>query len=103
MLLETGAYIKSYDRETKWMYFVIEDNELLETYNDIWNKVGNSIKKIDCEPIYNKKVLKTKTKSYSNKALDFPNNETIKVGSNYTCLAVILIDFVLKIEENYYP
>ena len=25
-----------------------------------------------------------------------------KVSSNYTCLAVILIDFVLKIKQNYY-
>ena len=25
------------------------------------------------------------------------------VGSNYICLAVLLIDFVLKKDENYYP
>ena len=34
----------------------IEDNELLETYKGICNKVSNSIKKeIDCEPITRKK------------------------------------------------
>ena len=27
------------------MYFFIEDDELLEIYNGIWNKVSNSIKK----------------------------------------------------------
>ena len=26
-----------------------------------------------------------------------------KAGSNYTCLAVMLIGFVLKKDENYYP
>ena len=30
------------------------------------------------------------------------NNEIPKVDSNYTCLAVILINFVLKKDENYY-
>ena len=41
--------------------FFIEDDELLETYNGIWDKVGNSIKKeIDCEPITRKKFWKPK-------------------------------------------
>ena len=36
------------------MYCFIEYNELLEKYNSIWNKIGNSIKKeFDCKPIYN--------------------------------------------------
>ena len=26
-----------------------------------------------------------------------------KVGSNYTCLAVILTDFILEKDENYFP
>ena len=56
-----SAYIKSYDGETKWMYFLIEDGELLKTYNNIWNEVGNRIRKeFVSEPIYNEKFLKTK-------------------------------------------
>ena len=36
--------------------FFIEDDELLETYNGIWDKVSTSIKKeIDCEPMTRKK------------------------------------------------
>ena len=46
--------------------FFIEDNELLEKYNEIWEKVKNSIKKVyDSEPLYHKKYLKAKTKSYN--------------------------------------
>ena len=45
MLAETRAYIKSYDGETKWMNFLIEDVEFLKKYTDIWIKVSNSIKK----------------------------------------------------------
>ena len=39
MLPKTSAYVKSYDGETKWMFSLIEDDELLEKYNTIWDKV----------------------------------------------------------------
>ena len=85
------------------MYFFIKDNELLEAYNDIWSKVSNSIKtELDCGPIYNKKFLKTETRSFESEVTDFHGNEIPKVDSNYTCLAVILINFVFKQDENYY-
>ena len=55
----------SYDGETKWMYFLNEDDELLIKYHDIWNKLSKSIKReFDSESIYNKKFLKAKINSY---------------------------------------
>ena len=30
MLPKTNAYVKSYDEQTKWMYFLTEDDDLLE-------------------------------------------------------------------------
>ena len=39
MLPETGAYVKSYDGQRKWMYILIEDDDLLEKNNTIWDKV----------------------------------------------------------------
>ena len=53
-------------------------------------------------PIYNKKFLKTKITSYSHEATGFHDNEISKVGSNYTCLGAILINFVFGKEENNY-
>ena len=35
MLLKTSSYVKSYDEQTKWMYFLIEDDDLLEKFNTI--------------------------------------------------------------------
>ena len=35
MLPKTNAYVKSYDGQTKWMFFLIEDDVLLEKYNTI--------------------------------------------------------------------
>ena len=44
MLPETSAYVKSYDGQTKWMYFLIEDDDLLEKCKTIWDKVSADIK-----------------------------------------------------------
>ena len=30
IFLKTSGYVKSYDGQTKWMYFLIEDDNLLE-------------------------------------------------------------------------
>ena len=35
MLSKTSIYVKSYDGQTKWMYVLIEDDDLLEKYNTI--------------------------------------------------------------------
>ena len=48
MLPKTSVHIKSYDGETNRCIF-LKDDELLETHNDIWNRVSNTIKKVlDC-------------------------------------------------------
>ena len=46
MLHKTRAYVKSYDGQTKWMYFLIEDDGLSENYNTVWDKVSADIKAI---------------------------------------------------------
>ena len=56
LLPKTSAYI-SYDRQTKQMHFLIEDDDLLEKFNTIWDKVSAGIKKeYDSEPVYKKKI-----------------------------------------------
>ena len=49
-----SAYVKSDDGQTKWMYFLVEDDDILEKYNTIWGKVSTDIKKeLDSEPFFN--------------------------------------------------
>ena len=45
MLPKTSAYVKRYDGQSKWIHFFIEDDDLLEKYNTIWDKVSADIKK----------------------------------------------------------
>ena len=81
------------------MSILIKDHELLQKYNEIWEKVINNIKKeFHGEPVYNGKYLKTKIKSYNKKKS--PQMFTIiryqKKVLNLFCLSVILIDSVFR-------
>ena len=60
--------------------FLIKDDELLEQYNEIWEKLKNSLKKeLGSNPIYNEKYLKAKIKSYNGKInANFHNNKIPK-------------------------
>ena len=77
--------------ETKYMSFLIKDDELLEAYHEIWEKVKNIIKKeFDSEPLYNEKYLRAKIKSYNWKINTILHNNKIpKEGSQFICLSAI--------------
>ena len=52
MLPKASAYVKCYDGQTKWMYFLIVDDNWLEKYNTISNKDSSVIKKeFDDKPV----------------------------------------------------
>ena len=72
MLPKTTAYVKRYDGQTKWMYLLIEDDDLLEKYNTIRDKVSADIRKeFESKPVYNKEFLKNKIKSHGDEVTDF--------------------------------
>ena len=52
MLPKTSAYVKSYDGQFKWMYFLIEDDDLLEKLI-LFRIVSADIKKeFDSKPVF---------------------------------------------------
>ena len=90
--------------ETSYMSFLIKDNEFLEKYNEIWEKVTNSLKKeFDSEPLYHQKYLKAKINSCNGKINTNFHINIPKEDSQYICLSVILIDSVFRTGKNFYP
>ena len=87
------------------MSFLIKDDELLEKYHEIWEKIRNSIKtEFDSKPVYNEKYLQAKIKSYNGKInTNFHHKKIPREGSQFICLSVILINSVFKTGKNYYP
>ena len=52
--------------------FLVEDDDLLEKYNTVWDKVSADIKReFHSEPVYNKNYLKTKVRSHGDEVTDF--------------------------------
>ena len=89
-------YIK-FPKTSTFVKSLIKDDDLLEQYNAIWDKVSADMKKeFDSEPVCNKEFLKTKIKSHGDEVTDFYFKEIPKVDSKLTCLAVISLDFAQK-------
>ena len=87
-----SAYRKDFDK-TKYMSFFDKNDEVLEKYNEIWEKVKNITKKeFDSGPVFNEKYLKAKT-----------NNKIPQESSHFICLSVILFDSVYIAGKNYCP
>ena len=99
-----SAYRKGFD-ETRYIYLLIKNDELLKKYNKIWKKGKNNLKKeFDSEPFYNEEHLKAKVTSYNEKInTNFHDNKIQKQGSQFICLSVILIDSVFRTGKNFYP
>ena len=98
------TYRKDFNK-TKYVSFLIKDDELLKKYNEIWEKINNSLKKeFDSELVCNEKYLKAKIKSNNGKInTSFRNNKIPKEDPQYVCLSVILMDSVFRIGQDYYP
>ena len=58
-----SAYRKEF-KETKYLSFLVKDDELLEKYSEIRKRLKSEL---ESEPVYNEKYLKAKIKSYDGK------------------------------------
>ena len=99
---KNAGYRKDFE-ETKFTSFLIKDDELLEKYNEVWEKAKDPKREFDSKPVYNKKYLRAKIKYCKGKTnKNFHNNKIPKEDSQYICLSVILIDSVFRTGKNYY-
>ena len=65
-LPQMNGYVKCFDGN-KTMSFLADDKEFLKEYIKVWEKIWDLIrKKLDSEPVYGDKYIKTKIKSYNN-------------------------------------
>ena len=101
-----NAYTKYFDKNDKYINFLVSDKKILEKYSEIWNKIKRLIKKeFNSEPVYNDKYIKTKIKIDNDKVhTDFQNNRIPKDNEYCACLYVILLDSIfVNSNKEYYP
>ena len=87
------------------MSFVINDDSMLDKYNEIWNKIKKTLNiKFHGAPVYDKKYIKAKVREFNGVIkINFLCDKTPKENVHYTCIACITIDSVMKIEKKNYP
>ena len=92
-----NGYIKYFSNGGKNMTLLIKNNEVWESYEDIWNVIKNKLNiKFHSQPIYENKYLKSKVR-------EFDGNIRTKENTYYTCIACITIDSIIKMNKKNYP
>ena len=101
-----SEYIKYFNDGGKNMSFVRDNEEVYEKYNEIWEVVRKLLKlKFTGGPIRDDKYIIAKLKIFNRiNRTTFTDNFIPIERNNYTCIAAIDIDSVLKIgNKRAYP
>ena len=93
-----SGYIKYFENGGKSMYFIIKDDDVLDKYSEIWDKIKNSLNtKFHSMPVYDEKYLKAKVREFNGVIkTTFLGDEIPKGNVRHTCITYITIDFVMK-------
>ena len=87
------------------MSFVIKDDDVLDKYNEIWDKIKRKLNiTFQSIPIYDKKYMKAKVREFNGVIkTNFLGDEIPKENVHYTCIACITMDSVVRMEKKNYP
>ena len=80
ILPQMSGYIKYFENSGKNMSFLIKDDNVLDKYYEIWNKIKEKLSiKFHSEAVYDQKYLKAKVKEFDGKIkTNFLGNEIPK-------------------------
>ena len=87
------------------MSFAIKDDMCLNKYNEIWDKMKNTLNiKFHSMLVYDEKYIKAKVREVNGVIkTNFLSDEVPKENEHYTCIACITIDSVMRMEKKNYP
>ena len=101
---QINRYVK-YFNDNKCLNLLVHDKELLGKYNKIGDTISNLSNKVfDNIPVYDNKFIRTKKKIYNDRInTNFHGNKILEHNECCASFSVIPLDFVVNIDENYYP
>ena len=104
------GYLNIFKDRARKMSFFTDNNEFLERYTAICEKISDSVnKKFDSDPIYNNKYINIKIRSHNNdlktnfRNIDDKNNKLPEKNKPYKCVSLISLDSIIKISKKYFP
>ena len=82
------------------MSFEIKDDDVLDKYHEIWDKIKNTLSiKFHSTPVYDEQYIKAKVREFSGVIkTNALGDEVPNENEHYTCITCITIDSVIKIE-----
>ena len=98
------GYIKYFENGGKNMSFVIKDDDVLDKYNEIWDKIKETLSiKFHSMPVYDEKYIKAKVRKFNGVIkTNFLDDKKPKESMHYTCIACITIDSIMRMEKKNY-
>ena len=104
ILPQMTGYIKYFKSGGKNMSFVIKDDEVLDKYNEIWDKIYKTLnKKFHRMPVYDEKYIKVKVREFNGAIkTNFLDDIIPKENIHYTCIVCIIIDSVMLMGKKNY-
>ena len=89
----------------KNMSFMVKDNDALDKYNEIWDKINKRLNiKFHSTLVYNEKYIKVKVREFEGVIkTNILGNKIPKENKHYTCIAYLTIDSVTRMETTNYP
>ena len=96
------GYIKYFENGGKNMSFVIKDDDVLDKYNEIWDKIRETLNiNFHSMPVYDEKYIKAKVREFSGGVkIDV---KIPKESMCFTCISCMTIDSVMRMEKQNYP
>ena len=97
--------IKYFENSGKNMSFSIKDDNALDKYNRIWDKIKEKLNiKFHSMLVYNETYIRAKIREFDSKIkTNFLGDEIPKENMHYTCIAWITIDSVMRMDKKHYP
>ena len=104
ILPQMSGYIKYFDIGSKNMSFMVKNDDVLDKYNEIWDKIKGTLDmNLHSMPVYDKKYIKAKVREFNGVIkTNFLGNKIPKESMHCTCIACIAIDSVMRMEKKNY-
>ena len=104
ILPQMTGYIKYFENGGKNMSFVIKDDDVLDKYNEIWDKIKEKLNiKFHNTPVHDETYIKAKVREFDGVIkTNFLGGKVPKENMHYTCMACITIGSVIKTEKKNY-
>ena len=93
ILTQMPEYIRYFENGGKNMSFEIKDDDVLDKYHEIWDKIKNTLNsKFHSTPVYDEQYVKAKVREFSGVIkTNILGDEVPNENEHYTCIACITI------------